>query len=512
MRQLSNSKPTIVLLISTLLFCVFSAKADAVFRLHLGEEPWSLDPAKIHGNEQSYFNSIIFRGLFVYDDEKGLVPAGAKRCTRPNPKKLVCELNTLHKWSDGSAIEAAHYVQAYRHFLDPKTNGPDVELLLTLKNAKSVLDGKLKPESLGVSAPTAKTLVFEFDTPDYEFEHKLVSMGLVPWKKMPLVKTPLENLYNGPYKIARWEIGKKVVFEPNPHFPGGHPKRPNIEVLFVLEDMTALNLFENGTLGFLRRLPTMLIPKYKTNPAFMQKPFIRFDYLGLGPELDAHPALRKALSLSLDYDQLKNMLHALGRPGCPSIPESFMDKPHCLPFDVKSAQEALKSEDESFLKKRFVLAISQQGGDDIKRQAEWFQGQWSKNLNIQTEIEVSENKMHIQNLKTNPPALFRKGVTLDRPTCLAALETFSKKNPENYIRFFDSRYESIVEKLNAQLSTTERRKLCGEAIEILLREHKAIPLGRIHFTLLTDRAFKGWTLNELNQIDVSGLYWDGKVP
>ncbi|MEQ1878216.1 MAG: ABC transporter substrate-binding protein, partial [Bdellovibrionia bacterium] len=434
--------------------------------------------------------------------------AGAKKCYRPNKLKLVCELNPDSKWSDGSAVTANHYVQAYQHVLDPAVGGPDVELLLSLKNAKKILNGKAKADTLGVRANSDFKLTFEFEEPDFEFEYKLVSMGLVPWKKVPDVKTPLENLYNGPYKITRWEKGKKVVFEPNPHFSAGRKGRPNIEILFVLEDMTALNLFENGTLSFLRRLPTMLIPKYKDNPAFLQKPFVRFDYVGFGPELMNQPDIRKALALSLDYEQLKGMLHALGRPGCPSVPESFLDKPRCFSFDVKEAKELVKTADPEFLKKRLVLAISQQGGDDIKRQAEWFQSQWSKNIGVQTEIQVFENKMHIQNLKVAPPAIFRKGVTLDRPTCLAALETFSKKNPENYVRFDDPAYEKIVEKLNSELAPSERKKLCGTAIQILLDSYRAIPMGRIHFTLLTSRAFKGWTLNELNQLDVADLYWD----
>ncbi|HEX4924129.1 MAG TPA: ABC transporter substrate-binding protein [Bdellovibrionales bacterium] len=480
--------------------------AEDVFRFHLGEEPWTLDPARLHGNEHSYFNSLVFTGLFKYDNQKGLIPAGAKSCARPNTRKLVCELNPEMKWSDGTPVLAEHYVQAYRHFVDPGVGGPDIELLLPLKNAAAILKRAAPPERLGVSAPAPRTLVFEFDTPDYDFEHKLVSMGLVPWKTLPDVNKPLEALFNGPYKIAKWERGKKVIFEPNPHYSGGHPARPKIEVVFVLEDITALTLFENGTLGFLRRLPTMHIPKFRAHPGFTQIPFVRFDYLGLGPELDAHPELRKALALALDYDGLKNMLHALGRPGCPSFPETFMDKPRCLPYDVKAAKEALAKVPAEVKAKTLKLAISQQGGDDIKRQAEWFQGQWAKNLGLKIEIESFENKVHLQNLKVAPPALFRKGVTLDRPTCLAALETFAAVNPENYIRFKNDEYENVLKKLNSDLPRRTKKSLCGRGMQILLDSYKAVPLGRIHFTMLLDRKFKGWTINELNQIDVSGLH------
>jgi ABC-type transport system substrate-binding protein len=91
---------------------------------------------------------------------------------------------------------------------------------------------------------------------------------------------------------------------------------------------------------------------------------------------------------------------------------------------------------------------------------------------------------------------------------LAALETFSNSNPENYIRYNNTRYENLLKQLNSAASEEQKRKLCGQAMQTLLDDYRAVPLGEMFFTTLSDRRFKGWTLNRLNQLDLSDLNWD----
>lgn len=145
------------------------------------------------------------------------------------------------------------------------------------------------------------------------------------------------------------------------------------------------------------------------------------------------------------------------------------------------------------------------GGEDIRRGVEWFQGQWRSDLKINLELQSREQKMFLAWLKAKPPALFRKGLSLNRPTCLAALETFSKDNAENFIGFKNERFEKILTRLSESHSEEEKKKLCSEGLAILIQEAWIIPLGEIKFTVLVDPKFRGWSLNELNQLDLRGL-------
>ncbi|MNT26215.1 putative binding protein YgiS precursor [compost metagenome] len=133
------------------------------------------------------------------------------------------------------------------------------------------------------------------------------------------------------------------------------------------------------------------------------------------------------------------------------------------------------------------------------------QQQWKKNAGLQVTLEVKENKLYLDEVKKNPPALFRKGLSPDRPTCLAVLETFSEDNPENYIQLKDAKYQKILGTLAKSTQIAEQKKLCLEGVQLLLDQHRLIPTGPMHFAMLARPEAKGWKLNQMNQLDLSGL-------
>ena len=136
---------------------------------------------------------------------------------------------------------------------------------------------------------------------------------------------------------------------------------------------------------------------------------------------------------------------------------------------------------------------------------EWLQSQWLKNLQIKVQIEDLENKLFVQQLETNPPPIFRKGISLDRPTCSAALEAFREGDPENYLHIKDKVFQSDLRILRSTHSQSEKKKLCTKSIKYLIENHWIIPTGPIYFSLLVDPKWTGWKLNELNQLDLSEL-------
>ena len=476
-----------------------------VFRFHLLSEPMDLDPAHLSGASGNYLLSNLYRSLYRYRPGVGLTPEGAKNCQWKGQLKLVCQLDPKHQWSDGSAITSEQYLRAFRRLVDPKTKTLQAERLLRIKNAKEILKGKKKPHSLGVFAPSKYQLIFQLEEPDSDFLYRLASPALAPLHSLPY-KTKAQAHkapFNGPYRIAQWGKLGRIYLEPNPFYPGSK-KRPKVEVLLVDDDTTALRLYETGNLNLLRRLPSIMIESYRRRKDFFQVPLVRFDYLGFGPKLKNQPLLRKALSLSLNYDQLKKLYHALGRPGCPSLPHRFLERPSCIPFQPKQARQLLAHQ----LKPRInqsQIGFSKMGGDDVQRGMEWLQDQWLRHLGWRFLISGSEQGIYLRRLRTQPPIVFRKGVSLDRPTCLAALEIFGKNHRENYIRYYNSRFEQVLKQLRRTTNKKENRRLCQKGIDYLMADFVLIPLGEMHFSMLQDGKFRGWEINELNQLDLSLL-------
>lgn len=484
-------------------------KNSKVFRFHLLGEPYSLDPAQTQAIAGSYLYANIYRGLFRHTPDEGLIPEGASGpCQRQGWQKLSCPLNPNMKWSDGQPVKASQYVRSFRRLLDPNIKSIQTELLLHVKGARAVLSGDLPVTELGVSAPDDHTLLIEFETPDWEFEYKLIAPALSPVRsdEFPDRDKAHELITNGPYKIVNWRKGRGIELTPNPHyFRPSRKHLPPVEVLLIDDDSTAQRLYEHGRLSLLRRLVASEIPAFRNREDFLQISMARFDYIGFSHRLYNQPQLRKAFALAVNYPQFKDLFHAKGRPGCPSMPPALMSELHCLSFSKNEAKKSWQRVSPELRKQRWSFGFSQMGGDDIARAAEWFQNQWRKNLNARVELQPVEQGMYLQNLRANPPDIFRKGVGMDRPTCLAALEIFGSENRENYIRLKNKKFDEVLTQLNSELSPEQRKKLCTEGVKILIDNHYIIPLGEMHFSMLASPQFEGWVINELNQLDLTHL-------
>ncbi|NUN07053.1 MAG: peptide ABC transporter substrate-binding protein [Bdellovibrio sp.] len=475
-------------------FCVNTSFATTpVYRLHLANEPGGLDPNKQKTTGSSYVLGNIYRNIFSFDDNKGLIPDLGESCKRDKKSNLTCTLKKDLKWSDDSEITSADFLRTYKKMLAPKNTAPRADLLFKIKNAEGIYKGQLPLESLGVSAPDKRTLKFEFSSSAPDFEYNLANFQLAPTK---------EDLsaFTGPYKIKEWKKGQKIILEPNSFYHSGHAKRPLVEILFIEEDTVALQLYEKNELQFLRRLPTLFIPTFKTRKDFYWYPVTRLDYLGFGPELKNEEDVRKALTYSLNYVELQKIFSSEGRPGCVGLPDSwFPTKAPCYDFDLKKIP-TLKSS------RTYTLMFSALGGEDHKRATEWLQNQWNKNAGVKTQLEVKENKIFLRTLQQNPPAIFRKGVAPDRPTCLSALETFAPQSPENYLKLQAEEYNKILATLAKTNKVAEQKKFCLAGVDYLMKNHLLIPMGAIHFSILAKTNFVGWKLNQMNQLDLSDLH------
>ncbi|MBX2986442.1 MAG: peptide ABC transporter substrate-binding protein [Bdellovibrionaceae bacterium] len=479
-----------------------AAPPAPLFRLHLPNEPTNLDPHQQKNSASSYLLFNLHRNVFVFDDERGLVPDLGESCERGRDRRqLTCTLKKNLRWSDGRPLTAEDFVSSYRKILDPRTGSPRADLLFAVKNAEDIYRGRKKIPELGVRALDERRLRFEFRDRAPDFEYNLTLSALAPSRGVP--EDPRQIVVSGPYRLLSWDKGRRLRLTANPHYPNGSPSRPDVEFVFVEDDGTALRLYEKGDLDFLRRLPTIYISRYKKSPEFHWIGVTRLDYLGFAPKWDAHPELRRALSLSLDFEELRKIFSAEGAPpGCPGLPENWASVPWpCLRFDPAAARAAAQAAKPGPLRMNY----STQGGEDHRRAAEWQQEQWRKNAGLTVRVKGLENKIFLAELKKSPPDVFRKGLAPDRPTCYAALEKFTDPDSGNFLEFKDSRFRDLLNSLADAEKEADKKDLCLQGLKLLIEGNRLIPLGRMHFAVLAKENFFGWRLNQMNQLDLSAL-------
>jgi len=491
----SNLKNKICFFVLLLIGCKIFADTP-VFTFHVSQEPISIEPWKQKGSGSQYFYSQLFVGLMRYQDKK-LQGDLAEKCIFKKPKLIECVLKKNLKWSDGSKLLASDFLIHVQNMINPKNRSPKADMFFNIKNAKDIFEGKLDISKLGLKVDDPKGKIeIELANPDPDFLYSLSH----PLLALAKFKSAKEFLSSGPYKLKEWKSNDSIILEPNGHFQFEKAfQRPNLQIKFIPEDTIALQHYEKNNLSFLRRLPSLLIPKYQTKPDFFQTEQIRFDYIGFIGKLKDNKTLRKKISESINYEDFNKLYHASKpRPGCPGLPDDLMDQKYCLDTNPSEAKKI----DSSGLK--FKYLSSKQGGDDHKKTSEWLQEQWKK-MDLNVQIEQIDNNVFITEVESNKVDLFRKGIAPERPTCLAALESFQSSNPENYIQLKSKSYDDIVNKLALATKNEDKKKYCSQAIKFLLEDYLLIPTGPIHFSMLLKPQWQGLKLNELNQLDLRDL-------
>ena len=96
-------------------------------------------------------------------------------------------------------------------------------------------------------------------------------------------------------------------------------------------------------------------------------------------------------------------------------------------------------------------------------------------------------------------------MSLDRPTCLAALENFESTHPENYIQFKSKKFDELLSQMRGEASEKTLKELCSKGLKMLIEPALLIPLGEMKFSILVSPKFKGWEINSLNQLFLTHL-------
>jgi oligopeptide transport system substrate-binding protein len=225
-------------------------------------------------------------------------------------------------------------------------------------------------------------------------------------------------LFNGPYVLKEWKEEQYIRLDPNKtYIEKTHSNLP-VEVRLVEDGTAALNLFQANRLDFVPMIPTSQIPEWKKHAEFFETSIPRFDFIGFGPAFESLPSLREAISLSSDFKGFQKLFQSKARPGCPGFPSKWTGGPVCLNDDVKRAKQIIEKSKES-PPKPLTYYFTKIPTDDLVRGAEFYQQAWKRNLDLDVVLQSREIGVYRALLRESPPPLFRRGVALDRPSCLA---------------------------------------------------------------------------------------------
>ncbi len=483
------------------------AKQQELVR-HIKDEPASLDPAKAVGLPEIQVIRDLYEGLVNQDANGNIIPGVATRWQTNDQKIWTFTLRNDAKWSDGTPVTAQDFVYSWQRLVDPKTTSPFAwfAALAGITNAQDIIDGKAKPETLGVTAVDAHTLRVQLDKPLPWFVNLTANFSLYPVNKTVVESDknwtrPGKLVGNGAYVLADRVVNEKLVAVPNKYY-WDNAKTVIQKVTFmpINQESAATKRYQAGDIDITESFAKNQYQKLKKElpgqvftPAQLGTYYYAFN-TQKGPTADAR--VRLALSMSIDRRIIAEKVLGTGEKPAwrftPDVTAGFKPQPSAL---EESSQAELNAQAKMLLQaagygpnRPLKLTLLYNTQEVHQKIAIAVASMWKKNLGVDVKLQNQEWKTYIDSRNTGNFDVIRASWVGDYNEPSTFLSLLTSTNSGNIARFNDPAYDKVIRQASLE-NTAEARNADYNAAEKILAE-KA-PIAPI-YQYTNGRLIKPW--------------------
>jgi peptide/nickel transport system substrate-binding protein len=241
-------------------------------------EPASLNPALENGTFSTQWGLLLFQYLVKYDDRGQLIADAATEVPTlgnggisRDGLTVTYHLRRGLRFADGAALTARDCAWSIDAINNPANNpqsrfGYDVVARAEARNDTTLV--------LHLKRPFAPLLVIVLAPQGFPILPAHLLSKLPDFNHIPFNAAPLGS---GPYVVTRWAHGDRIEMRANPFYYRGKPKIERLEIRFVPDPNTALNLLRThevdgyfsdqdyGNYPLLREIAGLRVSKTPTN-------------------------------------------------------------------------------------------------------------------------------------------------------------------------------------------------------------------------------------------------------
>jgi oligopeptide transport system substrate-binding protein len=455
----------------------------------------------------------LMEGLTLSDLHGVAQPGIAESWRQLDPRTVEFKLRKTAKWSDGTAVCAQHFVDAWLRVLSPALSSPYAHYLFDIRGARAYHAGQnTQNTSVGVSTIGCHKLVVHLERPIGYFP-TLVSHWVFSPIRLDLIKQhgsswmlPNNLAVTGPYVLREWKKDRELVLARNESYYGAPAKEPTLRAIVVEDDSTALSLFEAGKIDWMSDIPLLArdgglarSPAYKEFDSFVSY------HLGFrhGAATELSREQRCALGLAIDKKLIPKILKGGETPTWNIVPKDLGASKRNDSFDPIRAKklygDAPKSFDLYFYSKNIHQPLM-----------EFIQQQWKTHLNLNVNLVKMEPTSYWARLKNDPPAVFLSGTTAAYAHAFSFLSEFLSQSPANWGHYQSKLYDDTARtasELSPQIEPSRFKNLVAKAEDqILKRDCAIIPLYFRKSTALVNPKWRGFFTNAMTTTYLKNVY------
>ncbi len=462
-------------------------KQKNVLRVQISADPVTVDPSLSEDGLSMQIIHNVMDGLLSHDAQGKLANQIAQSWTiSKDGKRYEFALRPDARWSDDMPVRAADFVTGLRRALSPKTGDKLAPLLFSIRGAQAYHSGAAT-ELNGVYEKSGK-LVIELEDATPYFLEILTLANALPLRQDILSenggKWPVTAPTTGPYRIVAYQPGRRFLLDKNEYYWGKRPAMPIVDILIIQDEATGVNLFENGELDILTRIPTPDLTRLQSKGLIQRAPFLATYYLAFNtrkaPANDRD--FRRAVSGVIRRDEIVRTLASGETPARSWLPPTFEGYiPYQDPAPVfASSVERFRARLE---KATSPLPVIQAGFDSSARNEivmEKIQSDIKRGLGVNVLLNNMDWKSHIEALQSSAPTIYRMGWLAPFGDPISHMEVFTTGNLNNYTGWSNPEYDRWVREIARLAPGPEREQLLVRA-ETRLVDEEAVVIPIYHY-------------------------------
>jgi peptide/nickel transport system substrate-binding protein/oligopeptide transport system substrate-binding protein len=494
------------------------ATPGGVYRRPLGNDPATLDPARLRDIYSLAVGQQLFDGLVQFDQTLSITPALAQFWTASRDGLTwTFTLRKGVKFHHGREVTSDDVVYSFTRLLDPQLHSGGADHFMNVLGAADFREGRAKQVAgfAAVDRYTVRVTLTEAPVPFVSIlavgQAKIVPRELAEAQGEAFGTQPVGT---GPFRFVRWERGKEIVLAANPDYYDGPPKLARL-VFRIFPGERLDGVFTEFQAGNLEDTPIPLkgYRQIIANQAYqyIRRPIFSLRHYGINTRqkpLDDR-RVRQALVYAIDREAVISEVW-LGRfaPARGILPPGtlgFNPKLKGYPYDPARARELLTQAGYPGGRGLPPIVIwSSVRSEEILREHERIRAELEA-VGVNADFQYNPDWPSFSKaMSERKLPVFLRGWFADVPdpeNFLAKL--FYSASPWNYMGYSNPAVDSLIDRARAESDTARRVELYRRAEEIVLEDAPVIPVWHQTYERLFQPYVKG--------VEVSGL-GDSYIP
>lgn len=485
--------------------------ADEVVRISALDDPSTLDPRKARDLSTATVLHMLYEGLMQMSPAGKVIPAIAEDFALSADKTTYTFHLRKSRWSNGDPLTAHDFVKSWLSVLDPAFPAPNAYQFYMIKNAREAKEGKVPLSEVGIRALDDQRLEVTLSSPTPYFTELLATHFFFPYNE----KSEGENLIsNGPFKLFSWKKHNQLVTLKNPHFWDQHDVRLDGVVVVVVDEQTALKMFERKELDWIgspmSTLPQDAMATLKRRKALRVTPAAGTHWFRFNTEKKPfnNIKMRRAFAWALNRkDIVEHVTQGSQRPAEAVVPPELGLQTRGLFVDNDTAmawnafQEGL---DELNLSRDDLgpITLCYPFNDRNHKIAQTVQQQWAKAFGVDIRLENCESTVFYDKLGQADFNIASGSWFADYRDPINFLDVFKyKTNSTNNTRWENAEYIALLDQSALEDDPDQRISTLKRAQSILIYEMPVAPLFFAAFNHVKDERLIGVFFSDLGYVD-----------